>query len=205
VREIVKTGIESCCPISIGPNGANSKPPGRRGADPLGLGVIPSQGGMVNPILELCKSVPVRAFAPGAPLLTEGGKSGLLYVLIDGEVEIVKGDFQINVVSDAGAIFGEISVLLDLPHMATVRALSACRAHEVHDGNEFLKAHPEIAHHLAQLLARRLHGVSTYLVDLKQQFASHENHLGMVDDVLESLVNQQHQRFMPGSDRDPGF
>jgi len=27
----------------------------------------------------------------------------------------------------------------------------------------------------------------------------------MVDDVLETLVHQQHQRFMPGSDRDPGF
>jgi hypothetical protein len=44
-----------------------------------------------------------------------------------------------------------------------------------------------------------------YLVDLKQQFASQENHLAMVDDVLETLVHQQHQRFMPGSDRDPGF
>jgi CRP/FNR family transcriptional regulator, cyclic AMP receptor protein len=204
VREIVKTGIDLKCPFSIGPNRINSKSAGGRRADPLGSGVIPSQGGMVNPILELCKSVPVRAFEPGAPLLAEGKKSGLLYVLIDGEVEIVKGDFQINVVSDTGAIFGEISALLNLPHMATVRALSECRAHEVRNGDEFLKAHPEIAHHLAQLLARRLHGVSTYLVDLKQQFSSHENHLGMVDDVLESLVNQQHQRFVPGSDRDPG-
>ena len=159
----------------------------------------------MNPILELCNSLPLRVFEPGTPLLAEGRKSGLLYVLLDGEVDIVKGDFQINIVSDPGAVFGEISVLLDLPHMATVRALSRCRAHEIRDGNEFLKAHPEIAHHLAQLLARRLQGVSTYLVDLKQQFASHENHLGMVDDVLESLVNQQHQRFIPGSDRDPGF
>ena len=205
MREVVKTGIDSQYPFSIGPNSANSKSAGTRDADPLGSGVIPSQGGMVNPILELCKSVPVRTFAPGASLLAEGKKSGLLYVLIDGEVEIVKGDFQINVVSDAGAVFGEISVLLDLPHMATVRALSKCRAHEVRNGDEFLKAHPEIAHHLAQLLARRLHGVSTYLVDLKQQFASHENDLGLAVAVLESLVNQQHQRFVPGSDRDPGF
>jgi CRP/FNR family cyclic AMP-dependent transcriptional regulator len=160
---------------------------------------------MVNPLLELCQSVPVREFEPGAPMLAEGKTSGLLYVLIDGDVEIVKGDFQINIVSDPGAIFGEISVLLDIPHMATVRALSRCRAHEIRDGNEFLKAHQEIAYHLAQLLARRLQGVSTYLVDLKQQFASQENHLAMVDDVLETLVHQQHQRFMPGSDRDPGF
>jgi CRP-like cAMP-binding protein len=160
---------------------------------------------MVNPILDLCNSIPVRTFEAGAILLAEGETTGLLYILVDGDVEIVKGDFQINIVSDPGALFGEMSVLLGLPHMATVRALSVCRAHEVRDGDAFLKAHPEIAHHLAQLLARRLHGVSTYLVDIKQQFSSHENHLAMVDDVLETLVNQQHQRFTPGSDRDPGF
>jgi CRP/FNR family cyclic AMP-dependent transcriptional regulator len=159
----------------------------------------------VNSILELCRSVPVREFEPGAVLLDEGNKSGLLYVLIDGEVEVVKGDFQINVVNDPGAIFGEISVLMDIPHMATVRALTSCRAHKVADGDAFLKANPEISYYLALLLARRLYGVSTYLVDLKAQFASHDNHLAMVDDVLETLVNQQHYRFLPGSDRDPGF
>ena len=118
-------------------------------------------------VLELCRNFPVREFEPGAVLLDEGNKSGLLYVLIDGEVEIVKGDFQINVVNDPGAIFGEISVLMDIPHMATVRALTSCRVHKVADGDAFLKANPEISYYLALLLARRLYGVSTYLVDLK--------------------------------------
>ena len=157
------------------------------------------------PILELCADVPIREFEPGAILLAEGDKSGLLYILTDGEVEIVKGEFQINIVCDPGAIFGEISVLLDIPHMASVRALTRCRAHEVRDANSFLKANQGISYHLAELLARRLHGVSTYLVDLKSQFASQDNHLAMVDDVLETLVNQQNQRFTPGSDRDPGY
>lgn len=157
------------------------------------------------PILDLCRDVPVRSFGPGEVLLAEGDKSGRLYVLAEGEVEIVKGDFQINSVSEPGAIFGEISALLDVAHMATVRAVTPARAHEIRDGAQFLQANPQIAFHLAQLLARRLQGVSGYLVDLKSQFASHEDHLGMVDDVLETLVHQQHQRFMPGSDRDPGF
>jgi CRP-like cAMP-binding protein len=159
----------------------------------------------VYPILDLCQHVPVRSFAPGEVLLAEGDKSGRLYILTEGEVEIVKGDFQINSVSEQGAVFGEISALLDMPHMATVRALTHARAHEIEDGAQFLKDNQQVAFHLAQLLARRLQGVSSYLVDLKSQFASHQDHLGMVDDVLETLVHQQHQRFMPGSDRDPGF
>jgi CRP-like cAMP-binding protein len=154
-------------------------------------------------ILHLCGGVPVRDFEPGAVLMAEGARSGLLYVLAEGEVEIVKGDYQINIVSDPGAIFGEISVLLDLPHMATVRALTRCRVHEVREGAAFLQANKEIAFHLSQLLARRLHGVSTYLVDLKRQFEHQSDHLGMVDEVLETLVHQQARRFTPGSDRDP--
>jgi len=159
----------------------------------------------VATILDLCSDTPLREFAAGSVLLAEGETSGRLYVLAAGEVEVVKGEFQINTVSEPGSIFGEISVLLDIPHMASVRALTACRAHEVLDSRAFLQANQDIAYHLAKLLAGRLHGVSSYLVDLKRQFASHENHLGMVDDVLETLVNQQHHRFMPGSDRDPGY
>jgi len=158
----------------------------------------------VPSILDLCHAVPIRAFEPGEILLAEAERSGLLYVLIEGEVEILKGDFQINVVSDPGAIFGETSVLLDIPHMATVRALTPCRAHIVNDGDTFLRSNKDIAYGLSKLLAQRLHGVTTYLVDLNRQFENQDNHLAMVDDVLEALVHQQQHRFIPGSDRDPG-
>ncbi len=158
----------------------------------------------MSSILDLCQALPIRAFEPGAILLAEGTTSGLLYILIQGEVAIMKGDFEINVVSDPGAIFGEISVLLDIPHMATVRAVTSSRAYVVEGGNAFLQSHPEIAYQLSKLLAKRLHGVTTYLVDLKRQFEDRDNHFAMIDDVLETLVHQQQPSFTPGSDRDPG-
>lgn len=153
-------------------------------------------------ILSLCRELPRRTFAPGEVLLAEGRNSGMLYVLVAGEAEILKGDFQINVVDDPGAIFGEISVLLGIPHMATVRALTACEVHAIEGGAAFLRSHPDITYHLSALLAQRLHGVTTYLVDLKRQFEDRDDHLGMVDDVLETLVHQQRSEFSPGSDRD---
>jgi CRP/FNR family cyclic AMP-dependent transcriptional regulator len=154
-------------------------------------------------ILDLCHALPVRSFEPGVVLLTEGERSGLLYVLIDGEVEILKGDFQIAIVADPGAIFGEISALLDIPHMATVRTVTPCRAHVVAGGDAFLRSHTEVAYQLSKLLAQRLHGLTTYLVDLKRQFEHHDDHFSMVDDILETLVHQQRHSFTPGSDRDP--
>ena len=155
-------------------------------------------------ILHLCHALPVRSFEPAADLLREGQTSGLLYVLIDGEVEILKGDFQINTVCDPGAIFGEISVLLDIPNSATVRALTRCSAHEIQGGDAFLQSHKEIAYQLSKLLAQRLNRLTAYLVDLKAQFEHHDNHLSMVDDVLETMIHDQRPSFNPGSDRDPG-
>jgi CRP/FNR family cyclic AMP-dependent transcriptional regulator len=157
----------------------------------------------MSTILELCRALPETSFAPGAVLLAEGGRSRVLYVLIDGQVEIVKGQYQINVVADSGAIFGEIAVLLDIPHMATVRALTPVRAHVIEGGDAFLQSNKDVTYHLSRLLAQRLHGVTTYLVDLTRQFEDQGGHLGMVDEVLETLVHQQREEFTPGSDRDP--
>jgi CRP-like cAMP-binding protein len=155
-------------------------------------------------ILPLCQGLPLQTFEPGDVLLAEGENSGLLYVLIEGEILILKGEFQINAVSEPGAVFGEISVLLGIPHIATVRAATPCRAYVVEDGKAFLQSHPQISYELSKLLAKRLHGVTSYLVDLKQQYEDHDNHLSMIDDVLETLVHHQQQSFTPGSDRDPG-
>lgn len=159
----------------------------------------------VESIGDLCKALPIASFAPGEVLLAEGQKTGRLFVLIEGSVEILKGDFQINLVSDAGAVFGDMSALLDIPHMATVRAVTPCTAHISDDGDAFLRAQPEIAYLLAKLLAQRLHGVTGYLVDLKAQFEDQSNHLGIVDEILETLVHEQKQDFTPGSDRDPEY
>ena len=154
-------------------------------------------------ILSFCQGLPEKTFGPGEVLLAEGVNERILYILIEGGVEVLKGDLQINVVSEPGALFGEISVLLDIPHTATVKTLTSSRAYVVERASEFLQSHTDIAYQLAKLLAQRVHGISTYLVDLKNQFEDHEDHLGMVDEVLESLVHQQAEECTPGSDRDP--
>jgi len=168
----------------------------------LGL-ALQSREPPVSTILDLCANLPETAFDPGTVLLTEGAQTGLLYILVAGSVEILKGDFQVDVVAEPGAIFGEISALLGIPHMATVRSLTPARAYRIGDAASFLDAHPELALEIARLLAQRLNGVTSYLVDLKRQFDDEASHLGMVDEVLETLVHQQRQSFVPGSDRDP--
>lgn len=142
-------------------------------------------------VLEICRDLPQKTFKPGETLLHEGRRAGVLYVLIEGEVEILKRDVQINVVSEPGSIFGEISVLLNVPHMATVKATKPSRLHVVDKARRLLEGNADVSFHVARLLAQRLRLVTTYLVDLKKQFEQHQDHLGMVDEVLESLVHHQ--------------
>ena len=56
---------------------------------------------------------------------------------------------------------------------------------------------------LARLLAVRLHAMTTYLADLKQQYSDHEGGLGMVDVVLGRLMRTPGTRSQLGSERDP--
>jgi CRP-like cAMP-binding protein len=154
-------------------------------------------------ILSLCASMPERAVPAGQIILREGERSGALYVLIEGSVEIRKGDVQVNTVSDPGAVFGEMSVLLDAPHVATVRTLAPSRFHVSEDAARFLGSDPAVGLAVSKLLARRLNAVITYLADLKRQYGADDDHLGMVDEVLETLVHHQGEEHSPGSDRDP--
>jgi len=154
-------------------------------------------------LLRLCGVTPQRDVPAGEIVLNEGDRTGVLYVLIAGTVEVLKGDVQVNVVSDPGAVFGEMSVLLDAPHMATVRTLAPSRFHVIEDARRFLNGDPAVAFAISRLLARRLNAMITYLVDLKHQFQDHDGHLGMVDEVLEVLAHHQGEEHSPGSDRDP--
>jgi len=107
------------------------------------------------------------------------------------------------VVSDAGAFFGELSLLLNIPAIATVRAVTPVEVRVIDDGQAFLADHPELALAIARLVAQRLHQVTTYLADIKRQFEDQDDHLGVVDEVLESLLhNQPEQSIEPGSDRE---
>lgn len=151
---------------------------------------MPPDVGAVSVILNALRGYPVREFAIGDAILTQGDRTGLLYVLIEGAVEVLKDNVTVASVSESGAIFGDLSVLLDVPHTASVRATRPCKFHVVPEPRAFLDRNPSACVYLCELLARRLDGVNKYLVDVKQQFAGHD-HLGMVDGVLETLMNRQ--------------
>jgi CRP-like cAMP-binding protein len=122
-------------------------------------------------------------------------------VLIEGRLEVIKGDTVVATITEPGAVLGEMSVLLDKPHTATVRAASQSVIYEINDAASFLRQQPAVAILIARMLAQRLNVANTYLADLKRQYGGHGNHLAMVGDILQSMINLSPTQVSPGSDR----
>ena len=144
----------------------------------------------MSDILEYCKGREAVTFKPGHVMIKEGGHEGKLFVLAEGQVEVLRKDTQVSYIDEPGSIFGEMAVLLDMPSTATVKALSAVRCYVIEDAISFLGGQPEIALYVATLLARRLYYTTSYLVDLQQQSEGKREDLDLVDKILAQLVEK---------------
>ena len=121
-------------------------------------------------ILDHCTDAEPQHFAAGTELLSEGKASGRLFILIDGRIEVLRGGTQIALVDEPGSVFGEMSILLDVPHTATVsatrrRAPTCARTPKSSSARIRRSASTWPA-----CLPRASMPRSAYLVDLKRQF-----------------------------------
>lgn len=148
--------------------------------------------GAVFDFLSECAQLPVRDYKAGEVVIEEGGKSGHLFFLIKGTVEISRDGTVVAKIGEPGLVLGEISILLDRPHIAEVRAEEDCSFHVAEDPEAFLDAHPQVSLHMARALAKKVDVTTCYLVDLKQQYGGEEGQLGMVHEVIDSLLQMKH-------------
>lgn len=154
-------------------------------------------------ILELCAALPVVATPAGDLLIEEGSRPDRLLVLVEGEVTIERDGTALARVDVPGAVFGEMSAVLDQPATATVRAATDVRVHVVEDPLTFLVEQPGVALAVLRITAARLDGMTRYLTDVKQQLAGEEGHLGRVGQILDTLLHHQGAPARTGSARDP--
>ncbi|KRR04990.1 Crp/Fnr family transcriptional regulator [Bradyrhizobium valentinum] len=152
-------------------------------------------------VLDYCTGGVEREVPAGTAFIHEGSRTGHLFVLVRGRLEVIKGDSVVAVLSEPGAMLGEMSVLLEQPHTATVRAASDSVVYEFDDAAAFLRDQPAVALLIARLLAQRLNVATTYLADLMHQYSDHGNHLSMVGELLQSMINLPPTQVSPGSDR----
>lgn len=100
---------------------------------------------------------------PGMELIAEGGRTGQLYVLREGELEVLRGGKHITTIRTPGSVIGEMSVLLDAPQTATVRAVTEVDFFVIDNAIEVLRSHPDWLLQIARLLAQRVKDTTAQL------------------------------------------
>jgi len=153
-------------------------------------------------LVEDFEGLPEVTFSDGQTVYVEGERHGDLLVLLEGTVRVSAKGAEISIISSPGALFGEMGMLLDAPATATVTAIGECRFLRAEDPFALLRLRPQVALGIAVTLARRLDLITRYLADLRNQYADSNDHLAVVDTVLESLLHQQGTDVEPGSDRE---
>jgi CRP-like cAMP-binding protein len=119
--------------------------------------------------------VPAR-LESGLPVYREGDKAQGLVVLLTGTVDVLKaGAPEVLATIDAPAVFGEISLLTEGPHTATVMAKSKCelalltKAQFERLVREESVAAFKLLHTLAEVLAHRLNKMDDKFIELKRR------------------------------------
>ena len=124
-------------------------------------------GGLSDEILrELADRLEPLEFQPGSPAFREGESGRDMFVLLDGEMEVLKHskrNLEARVaILGPGDWFGEMSILDVMPRSATVRAVAPARvlrltAHEL-DAlyRRDLKAYSLLILNVAREMSRRL-------------------------------------------------
>jgi PAS domain S-box-containing protein len=106
----------------------------------------------------------------GQTIFTEGDDSQDLYILVSGQLDILKGNQEMAEITEAGALFGEIPFLLGSKRTFTAKAKEPVTTLRIpkEEITTFLHEFPSVSKTITKLLAKRLNETSQILYGLKE-------------------------------------
>ena len=120
---------------------------------------------------RIAEAARMRAYQPGEVIVREGERTAGCFIILTGQVEVIKDADTARPTVLArmgpGEIFGEMAMIDDHPRSATVCALDAteCVGLRRSDFMAELQRTPEIAVHMLPVLVRRLREARTTAVE----------------------------------------
>lgn len=108
--------------------------------------------------LHLFRNAPeVLRVAAGKYIFRKGEAAKVMYLIIEGEVDLVLGDTVIETANE-GAFIGEMALIDEEPRSASARARSDCRVFPIDEARfqSLVRETPFFALQMMKTLARRL-------------------------------------------------
>ena len=121
----------------------------------------------INELAAVASVTEEAAFDAGQPVFNEGERGDTLYLVLDGDVSVIKDcdtkkEIELDVIG-AGDYFGEMALFGDETRSATIRVKKPSRFLTLRkqELQEIVREYPQIALHVCRVLSirlRRLHG-----------------------------------------------
>lgn len=138
----------------------------------------------------------IEVIGQGGQFFAENQTSDKMYLLVEGEVSLVRGKKTLDVVK-AGEIFGEMAAISSQPRSATAAAKSPCRALSL-DTRQFqgaIQKTPEFALMLMNIIMNRLRMTMAMLAVSKTLHGTEARERRVFDErLLADLVSALHHR-----------
>jgi signal-transduction protein with cAMP-binding, CBS, and nucleotidyltransferase domain len=135
-------------------------------------------------VFERLSEFPLRAFEAGDVVLHEGNATNRLLVLQNGTVDVVKDDVLLARVSQQGAVFGDMAVILGQAHTADVLASTPSSFFVIEDARRVLESDADLGRYLLVELAKRLDDINRLLIDARAALIEAESRHGHLHEVI---------------------
>src|SRR5262245_19470455 len=140
----------------------------------------------------------VEIISQGGNFFTENQSSDRMYLLVEGEVSLIRGKKALDVVK-AGEIFGEMATISQQPRSATATARTACRALSL-DTKQFQTAiqqkAPEFALMVMNIMIKRLR-LTAAIVSKNVAASPNRQERRVFDDKLLKELTDRMQNRLP--------
>lgn len=140
---------------------------------------------MVGPVSDAA-SLPERILSPGEILIVQGEQSGDLFVLESGQLAVERDGVAVTTLTEPGTLVGEMSILLNKPNTATVRAEGYASVRVMHEARAVLGGNADLALGLAALVAGRLDATTALLVHLSSEHTT-ASERSLVGKILSAI------------------
>jgi CRP-like cAMP-binding protein len=116
-------------------------------------------------LLDFVKDSPVLEFSAGETIIRQGAPLSDLYILKEGEVEVLRNNSPLCRIKSPGSCFGELSALLGTDSIATVVTTQPSTIVVVKDAATFLSGNHPATLEVARLLAHRVRWMTSREID----------------------------------------
>jgi CRP-like cAMP-binding protein len=125
----------------------------------------------INELAAVASATEEASFAEGATVFREGERGDTLFLVLDGEVAVIK-DCNVEKAIELdnigpGDYFGDMALFGDDRRSATIRVTKAARFLILHkqELQEIVREYPQIALHVCRVLSMRIRGLHGKISD----------------------------------------